>query len=233
MSALFEPSLSAGLPGADVLAADLDDAGLAATACVKRIKAGETLYVEGEAAPYCYQVVSGVVKEYNTLEDGRRQVADFYGVGELFGISEVAEQLHTAEAITNCVVRCYPRDAFIRTIARSPRLSRHFLNTLMSRLHRARERMVMLGRMSALQRISVFLIRLSKEQATREDVHFAMNRQDIADHLGLTIETVCRALTDLKKRGVITMKSARYFSIPKLHALEHIAGGAQNPNRLH
>ena len=87
---------------------NLEMAGLAASANIRRFKSGETIFVEGDAAPYCYQVVTGFVKEYNTLEDGRRQVADFYGIGELFGISELDEQLHTAEAISDCAIRCYP-----------------------------------------------------------------------------------------------------------------------------
>jgi len=201
---------------------------LAASANIKRIKAGETLYVEGEAAPYCYQIASGVVKEYNTLEDGRRQVADFYGVGELFGISELDEQLHTAEAITDCAVRCYPRESFLNAVESNPALSHQFLGTLMTRLHRARERMVMLGRMSALQRVSAFLMRLAREQRTTYGIQFLMSRQDIADHLGLTIETVCRALTELKKQGVIVMPSSRLFSIPDSDALEASTNGSEH-----
>ncbi len=212
----------------NALASDFSEAGLALTANIRRIKAGETLYIEGDAAPYCYQLASGVVKEYNTMEDGRRQVADFYGVGELFGISELSEQLHTAEAITDCTIRCYPREMFLHAIASSPQLSHHFLDTLMIRLHRARERMVMLGRMSAMQRVTAFLLRLSSEQGVDHDIHFSMSRQDIADHLGLTIETVCRALTDLKRREVIIMPSARIFSIPDREVLNDIACGHDN-----
>ena len=206
----------------------LEMAGLAASANIRRYKPGETIFVEGDAAPYCYQVVSGVVKEYNTLEDGRRQVADFYGIGELFGISEMDEQLHTAEAITACAVRCYPRDHLLHAVAISPELSQQFLDTLMTRLHHARERMIMLGRMSAMQRVAAFLIRLSSQQCTDANVRLAMSRQDIADHLGLTIETVCRVLTELKKKGVIKMPSARMYSIPDGTALDDVAHGSSS-----
>lgn len=205
---------------------DIDDgSGFAASLSLRRIKAGETLYVEGDAAPYCYQIVDGVMKEYNTLEDGRRQVADFYSTGELFGISEMDEHLHTAESITACAVRCYPRDAYLKAIAASPDLSKQFLDTLMTRLHRARERLIMLGRMSASQRVATFLLRLSSEQNTTDDIRFVMSRQDIADHLGLTIETVCRILTDFKKRRIINMQSARVFSVPRIGALTDAADG--------
>ncbi len=218
-----------------VFAAALAD-GMGASACIRHIKAGETLYVEGDPADYCYQIVSGAMKEYNTLEDGRRQVADFYSAGDMFGFSESSDQLHTAEAITACAVRCYPRDAFMKTIAASPALSASFLETLMTRLHRARERMVMIGRMSAIQRVATFLLRLTGDQDALENappiqVHLAMSRQDIADHLGLTIETVCRTLTELKKQQIIVMESARVFEIVDLDRLEAVAAGSRA--RLH
>ncbi len=205
---------------------DFGATSLAASASVKRIKAGETLYVEGDDAPFCYQMISGVAKEYNTLEDGRRQVADFYGVGELFGISELTEQLHTAEAITDCAVRCFPREKFLRAVETNPVLSHRFVGALMTRLHRSRERMVMLGRMNAVQRTASFLLRLAEEQEKATDIQFLMSRQDIADHLGLTIETVCRTLTELKKKGLILMPVARLFSILDEEGLEGIAHGA-------
>jgi CRP-like cAMP-binding protein len=228
MSALPKLREYEGFNNLNGLTPDFGAADFAASANIRRLKAGETLFVEGDAAPFCYQVASGVIKEYNTLEDGRRQVADFYGVGELFGISELDEQLHTAEAITDCTVRCYPRESFLHAISSSPELSYHFLDTIMTRLHRARERMVMLGRMSAVQRITAFLLRLSVEQATTTNVQFLMSRQDIADHLGLTIETVCRVLTALKKKGLIIMPSARVFSIPDEASLDGVAHGGRN-----
>jgi CRP/FNR family transcriptional regulator len=165
------------------------------------------------------------MKEYNTLEDGRRQVADFYSAGEMFGLSEVEEHLHTGEAITDCTVRCYPRASYLQAISTSPELSQRFLKTLMTRLHRARERMIMLGRMSAAQRVATFILRLSDDQATTEKIRFFMSRQDIADHLGLTIETVCRVLTDFKKKHLIHMRTARELAVEDISALDSTATG--------
>ncbi len=224
-----------GLDAPMIFRAALVD-GMGASVCIRHLKAGETLYVEGESADYCYEIVSGVMKEYNTLEDGKRQVAEFYKAGDMFGFSESDDQLHTAEAITGCTVRCYPREAFMKTVAASPALSASFLETLMTRLHRARERMVMIGRMSAMQRVATFLLRLADNTDGEDDAHLAqfhlaMSRQDIADHLGLTIETVCRTLTELKKRQIIVMESARVFTIADLASLEAVAMGARS--RLH
>ena len=225
---IFQPARTAPVAARSTLAQpNLEIAEFAASANVRRFKAGETIFVEGEAAPYCFQVVSGVVKEFNTLEDGKRQVADFYGVGELFGISELDEQLHTAEAITECAVRCYPRETLLNAVAVSPELSHQFLDALMTRLHHTRKRMIMLGRMTAMQRVASFLLRLSSEQGIFSNIRLAMSRQDIADHLGLTIETVCRCLTDMKKKKLITMPSARVLTIPDIEALEKLAQGAE------
>lgn len=204
----------------------IDFQGLLPNTNVRKLKPGETLYIEGDNAPYCYHVISGVLKEYNTLEDGRCQVADFYHEGELFGISELEEHLHTAEAITHCAVRCYPRGSYLQAIAASPERSAEFLDTLMTRLHRASERMIMLGRKSAIQRVATFLLRLRDEQDCEQNIRFFMSRQDIADHLGLTIETVCRILMDLKKRNFIEMHSARLFSIMDVDALFDTAHGS-------
>ena len=213
------------LAGADFGGQDAADKTITAGAAgvVRYAAAGEALYIEGENAPYCYLLVSGVMKEYNTLDDGRRQVADFYNAGELFGISERETHLHTGEAVTPCVVRCFPREKFLAAVAASPQTSEYFLRTLMQRLHRARERIVMLGRMSALQRVAVFLQRLAAEQGARRDILLVMSRQDMADHLGLTIETVCRALSDLKRRGVIEMPVARTCTIIDDDAFDSIA----------
>ncbi|MEM9494707.1 MAG: helix-turn-helix domain-containing protein [Pseudomonadota bacterium] len=196
-------------------------------AVIKHARAGQILYHENDAAPYCYQIITGAVKEYNSLKDGRRQVSEFYGPGDLFGVCELEHHSHTAEAIVDCTLKRFSRDAYLTKISASPDLSRQLLRTLMTRLHRARERLIMLGRMSAVQRLATFFLRLSNDQETRDDIRLAMSRQDIADHLGLTIETVCRAITELKKKRIITMKTARLFAITDHDALSDIAAGRE------
>lgn len=202
----------------------IDTSGLVSSSSVKRLKPGEALYVEGDDAPYCYQIIDGVMKEYNTLENGRRLVADFYGVGEILGFSDSDRHLLTAEAVTKCAVRFYPRDLHLRWIAARPDLSQRYIAALMTRLHRLRQHMIMLGRMSAAQRVAAFLLRLAHEQGTTSGVRLAMTRQDIADHLGLTIETVCRVLTAFKKSRLIEMKNAWLFDAPDIRALEAVSG---------
>ncbi len=188
-------------------------------ASVKHYKAGETIYFEGEESPYCFQLIDGLVKEYNTLEDGGCQIIEFYGDGEIFGLTEIREQLHTAEAITDCSVKCFQRDRFISSIACSTDMTEQFVLNLLARLHRSQDRLVMLGRMTALQKVSTFLFRLSGMNDDSEEIHLKMTRQDIADYLGLTIETVSRAFGELKKLGWIKLISSRKLVLTDLEAI--------------
>lgn len=225
MSALFETSRPDHQLFDETPIDASEAADIAASACVRRVKAGETLYMERDPAPFCYQVMSGLFKEYNTLKDGRRQIADFYGVGAIFGISESDVHLYTAEAVREAAVRYYPREAFLRACSSSA-LSRSLLDMLIARLDRSRERNIMLGRMSATQRVAVFLHHLAEERSPAGDIELPMSRQDISDHLGLTTETVCRSFTELKKKGLIAMPSARRFSVRNAARLAEFACGA-------
>lgn len=225
MSALFES------PGYETQhwdvspALQIGAAELAASARIKRIKADETLYVEGESAPHCYQVVSGYIKEYNTLEDGRRQITDFYDAGDMFGLSGTRDHHYTAEAVVDSVVRYYPREILARASA-SPELSRYFFDMLVNRLNRSREQVIMIGRMNAAQRVAAFLYHLFEARCGAGEIDLPMSRQDIADHLGLTTETVCRSLTELKKKRFIVMPTARQFSVLDEEKLADVARGA-------
>lgn len=186
---------------------------------VRQLKPGETLYCEGETATYCFEVLNGVLKEYQVLEDGRREISEFYRKDDLFGYCAVTERLETVEAVTSVAVRCIPRDAFFRRMEQSPAFSRSIVETLIERLARAHSRMLLLGRMRAHQRVASFLLRLADDAGDDECV-IEMSRQDIADHLGLTIETVCRVLTDFKKRHLIDMPVARRFTVRDSRGLE-------------
>ncbi|MGE0407650.1 MAG: helix-turn-helix domain-containing protein [Amphiplicatus sp.] len=202
-------------------------ANLASIGHLRRLKAGETLFAEGDEASFCYQVASGFIKQYATLEDGRRQVSDFDSVGEFFGMSDSDQHLQTAEAVTDSAIRCYPKDALYRMINSSIELSRFFHDALVARLQKAREGMMILGRLNAAERVAHFLLRLSKD-ATSRDIHLPMSRQDIADYLGLTVETVCRVLAQLKAEGVIRLQSARQMTVCDRAKLASLAGGLRS-----
>ncbi len=197
---------------------------LSSAAVVRRLTPGETLVAEGENARYCYQILSGVVKEYNTLEDGVRQITDFYGAGEYVGFAGAAEQRQTVEAVTECSVRCISRDALARAVATSTQMSGALIDLLLNRLDRAQERIIAIARKTAGQRVAAFLVRMLEEQGRSDFAALPMSRQDIADHLGLTIETVCRSFTDFKEEGVISMPTFRRIVIEDLSALFAAAG---------
>lgn len=209
---------------------DDDLVGFANVGLIRRLKAGETLIAEGETTRYCYRVVNGVVKEFNTLRDGQRQITDFYGPGELVGICDPALQRQSVEAVSECAVQCISRDALLRAAGASSEMSQLLIDLLLDRLDRAQMRTIAIARRSASERVAVFLLRMAEDQGRSVGVSLPMSRQDIADHLGLTIETVCRSLTDIKKSGAISMSSARTFTIRDRAALEAVANAEP---RLH
>lgn len=201
-----------------------DIASLASIACVRRLKAGEMLFAEGDEASYCYQVASGFMKQYATLEDGRRQVSEFHDVGDFFGLADADRHLHTAEAVVDTAIRCYPKESFYRITNSSLELSQFFREELTDKLQWTQERMILLGRFSAGERVAFFILSQSDAVGSTEIV-LAMSRQDIADFLGLTVETVCRVLSRLKADGVIHMPTARRLEILDRARLTGQAGG--------
>jgi CRP-like cAMP-binding protein len=168
------------------------------------------IFLEGDPADRVFQVVSGVLMLYKLLADGRRQVVELLGPGDMFGYS--LEELYdcSAETLVPCTVTGYDRSAF----ERSPTLL-HTLNRCMqAQLGALREHAMLLGRKSALERVASFLLRCvpnrgghaclgSRQNGECADVRLTMTRQEIADYLGLTIETVSRAFSELRRRGIL------------------------------
>ena len=193
-----------------------------------RVREGETLYVEGEAADKCYEVVSGLVKEYNTLQDGSCHISGFRFRGDLIGLPSSTIYPHTVEAVQDSYLVSYPVNRFRKLVAEAPALSQWFAQQLLDDLERARAHGVALSRLSAMERVAGFLLSLSREteRSASPSGVFAipMSRQDIADHVGLTIETVCRCLTTLKRKGLVSMVSAHGFTLPDRSALAAFAG---------
>jgi CRP/FNR family transcriptional regulator len=170
------------------------------------------IFFEGDLVDWVYEVVSGVVMLYKLLPDGRRQVVEILGAGDVFGFSSSAWHDCSAESLT--ATRC---SAFDRAaLQRSPRLTRRLNACLYNQLCALHDHALLLGRKSAIERMTSFLMRWIPERGLhkcpgpprgedRADIRLAMTRQEIADYLGLTIETVSRALTKLKRRGVISI----------------------------
>ncbi|HEX5077907.1 MAG TPA: helix-turn-helix domain-containing protein [Geminicoccaceae bacterium] len=166
---------------------------------------GQTIVIEGDPARHCFRIAAGTVRLYKVIADGRRLVTDFPGAGQCFGLTAPERHGCSAEAVSSTTLIRYPRRA-VETAARTnPELAQALFRLACAELEQARRHMLLLGRKSADERIASFLLGLAEraDRPLRNVVHLPMSRQDIADHLGLTIETVSRAMTRFRRMGLI------------------------------
>jgi CRP/FNR family nitrogen fixation transcriptional regulator len=168
---------------------------------------GEEIYAQGEKATRLYRVEFGAVRVYRLLADGRRQISCFHLPGEIFGFEADGFHHFFAEAIGTTAVRAVPRapGAFTPEI----------MDQAMRCLVRAQEHLLVVGRQSAAERIAGFLLDMAERQGGLEQFDLPMSRTDIADYLGLTIETVSRVLSRLRADGVVKLVSLRTLRIVK------------------
>lgn len=174
-----------------------------------RFKKGQTVFSEGSTALHFYEVVSGTVRTSQLLKDGRRQIDAFHLKGDLFGFE--ASPLHRvcAEVVEDATLRIYQRSQLERMLAEDAEFAQRVVAAMMHAIERAQNHMLLLGRKSALERIATFLLDMSGRLSEISHLDLPMSRSDIADHLGLTIETVSRTLTQLERKGVIELPSHR------------------------
>jgi CRP-like cAMP-binding protein len=181
------------------------------------------IYGESESAEYLYKVVSGAVRTYKVLNDGRRQIGGFYLPGDLFGLEFGEEHTFSAETVTEAKVLVIKRSALVALAARDHEVA-HQLFTLTGReLHRVQEHMLMLIK-SAQERIAGFLLEMADRATVGTAIELPMSRQDIADYLGLTIETVSRTLTSLEGSAAIELPSSRRIVLRNRSALSRLNG---------
>jgi CRP/FNR family nitrogen fixation transcriptional regulator len=178
----------------------------------------EEIYAQGEEVEHLYRVVSGVVRTIRLAADGRRQVGDFYQPGDLFGLEVGPDHQFSAEALTDCEVQMVRRTS-VRALAGDAELDRAILEATRRELQRAQDHVLLLGRRSARERVAAFLASLADGKA-RDGVEMPMGRQDMADYLGLTIETVSRMLTQLQQDAVVEFPTFRRFRVTSWNALE-------------
>lgn len=189
------------------------------------IDIGETVFSEGESAENVYEVIQGVVRLYKLLADGRRQITGFLFPGDLLGFAHGGHYIYAAEAITELRLRRYSRARFERMVDEVPGLAQHILKVTFAELRGAQDQMLLLGRKSAAEKIASFLLNMAERQGNAEEVRLAMGRADIADYLGLTKETVCKTLSELKREGVIAAQSASCIELRDRGQLEELAAG--------
>ena len=168
-----------------------------------RFSRNQEIYAQGEGAGFWYKVIAGTVRITKLRSDGRRHIAEFCFSGDAFGLDGVAEREFSAEAVEDATVMRYPRSATEKLIDANPAVARLMRDMTLKTLAAAQSRLALLGRMTACERVVSFLLELSERNDDEKHVELVMGRCDIADYLGLTVETVCRVLSDLKRRGVI------------------------------
>ena len=164
---------------------------------------GSEIYGEKEPAEYVYQVKSGAVRSYKLLSDGRRQIGAFHLVGDIFGLENGSEHRFTTEAIIDTTVRLVRRHS-LETVAQSDAMvAINLLGMTTNNLQHAEDHMLLLGRKTSLERVAAFLLEMDKRLTAADVRALPMSRRDIADYLGLTLETVSRALSRLHELGVL------------------------------
>jgi CRP/FNR family transcriptional regulator len=195
----------------------------------KTFPGGQVITWSGDPNSLCANVVSGALKVTASTEDGREQIVGLLYQGDFAGQPFAEEAPLTITALTDTDLCLFPRPAFERTLGDHPRLERLLLQRTMASLDEARQRMLSLGRKNAQERIAGFLLDVI-ERTTPEGaaaplcIELPIGRGEMADFLGLTIETVSRQLTRLRTDGIIAFeKGDRSCTIVNRSALYAIA----------
>ena len=179
------------------------------------------IYGENEPAEYLYKLVSGSVRTSKILNDGRRQIGAFYLPGDIFGFDIGSEHALSAEAISDAMVIVVKRSAIEALAARDSEVARQLWAMTSRELHRMQEHILLLIK-TAQERVAGFLLEMAARIKSVNGVELPMSRQDIADYLGLTIETVSRTLTTLENSAAIALPSSRRIVLRDRAALRRL-----------
>jgi CRP/FNR family transcriptional regulator, nitrogen fixation regulation protein len=181
------------------------------------------VFGEGEPADYVYKVVSGSVRTYKILADGRRQIGAFYLPGDFFGLQFSDTHTLSAEAMVDAKVLVVKRSALNALASRDTSIAQQ-LFALTSRQLQSMQRRIMLLAKNAQERVATFLVEMAERSPASNTIELPMSRQDIADYLGLTIETVSRTLTCLQCTAMIDVPTSRRIVLRNRSALNHLNG---------
>jgi CRP-like cAMP-binding protein len=228
-AAVFAPS-SAGFLGA-IPAPCVSDA-VWPKGTAQMVARDAALYQEGDPAQHWYRLLSGTMRVFRVLRDGRRHVSELVFPGQFFGFESGAIHHQGAEAIEPASVVAYSCERIEQRVAQDPAARQAIRELLMERLAAAQERIMLLGRLNATGRLAAFLLTMAQRKpkaanagACRHVAELPMSRVDIADYLGLTVETVSRLFTALRGRGVVRLPTANRVEILDPAALELASGG--------
>jgi CRP/FNR family nitrogen fixation transcriptional regulator len=169
----------------------------------------EEIYGEDEPAEYVYQIIRGSVRTYKLLSDGRRQIGAFLLPGDVFGLESGTSHRLAAEAIIDTDVRLVKRSSLEEAAGVDVKVARKLWSMTAGELRHAEDHMLLLGRKNAMERVANFLLEMDRRLAVTGMLALPMCRRDIGDYLGLTLETVSRALSQLQTEGVLGFSGAR------------------------
>jgi CRP-like cAMP-binding protein len=212
------PNSRHAMPSTPHLLQDLD-----AIAAIMSYRRRQEICRQGQAANTWYCVLAGAALRCAIKSDGRRQVVDLLFPGDFFGLTAGREYDYTVEAATpGTIVAGYPRNRVETQADSNPQLARELRQIAFNGLSRLQDQLLILGRITAQEKVGSFILaiadRLSSGRSDR--VTLPISRYDIADYLAVSVETVSRALSDLKHRGLIRFAGTRIINIVNREALE-------------
>ena len=181
----------------------------------------EEIYGDGEPAEFIYQVISGAVRTYKVLNDGRRQICAFHLPGDIFGLEGGDEHSFSAEAVNQSTILVVKRSTVTALAAKDPAVSRQLWNLTACELQKMQDHVMLLIK-NAQERVVSFLLQMAQRMPVANEIELPMSRQDIADYLGLTIETVSRTLTQLETRATIALPSSRRIVLRNRSLLDRL-----------
>ncbi|WP_414653732.1 helix-turn-helix domain-containing protein [Geminicoccus sp.] len=211
--------------------AALDDSELGALQAIMtstKLETHRTLVDQGQPRNRVYTLTSGMLRLYTMLPDGRRQITAFLLPGDYLGLGDEDVHDQTAEAVVDCSLCGFTVGEMEKLMDRYPRLRQRLHQMTRIALRQARDSQMILGRLAPVEKVASFLLVLSARAAEHggalNPVHLPMTRTDIADYLGLTIETVSRSFTKLRVQGLIRLPDAHQVDIVDRRALTAVAG---------
>ena len=209
----------------------LDDGDLNALESImssKKLDSNEMLVEEWDPKRRVFSLTSGMLRIYTSLPDGRRQIAGFLVPGDYLGLADDEVYSQSAEAVVPSVLCAFSAKEMDGLMENFPKLKERLYQMTREALRTARDNQLVLGRLAPVEKLASFLLVLSARTEKRGGkanlVHLSMNRTDIADYLGLTIETVSRSFTKLKTQGLIQLIDSNSVEILSRRSLASVAG---------
>jgi CRP/FNR family transcriptional regulator len=196
---------------------------------VRLVKSREHIFSVGDARTHVYRVESGSVCLYKVLHDGRRQVLDFASAGDFIGLGCEAEHGFSAQALEPTRLKCLPVATLYRLAGRDPRIGIKLYESLSRQLAATHDHLFTVGQRSAVERVAGFLVAFARRNGhhggSAPTIVLPMTRSDIADFLGLTIETVSRTLTKLRSAKIIDLEQCTLIKLLDTEKLRRLAAG--------